>query len=292
MPQLELYERRNQSDKELPVHMSIGPFTTAEQITAPHWHEHIELVYIAEGTANIYIDQQCYFAQVGDLAIANSGQVHSIYRTQNPYRQYVMIIDLSAVSKELYEKNYIFSSLIQGDETIQNLLNRIFLERVQEKTGWKQLCRALITELLVYLSREYVVDVLPSREMVRRRKALERLKPALIYIDNHLSEHLTMGKLAKTLYISEERFGHLFREGIGQPPLQYINTIRLQKAVFLLKTGEYTVTEVATAVGFCDYNHFGRLFRKRYGYTPNQVRLGKVTVECFEGVGTENSGNV
>ena len=49
-------------------------------------------------------------------------------------------------------------------------------------------------------------------------------------------------------------------------------------SVNLLKTEEHTVTEVAQAVGFFDYNHFGRLFRRRYGCTPNQVRQGKVEI--------------
>ena len=74
--------------------------------------------------------------------------------------------------------------------------------------------------------------------------------------------------------LSEDRFGHLFREGVGQPPLQYINAMRLRKALNMLKTNQYTVTEVADAVGFRDYNHFGRLFRKQYGCTPNEIKRG------------------
>lgn len=292
MPQIELYERRNQSDKELPVYMSVGPPTEAVEVAAPHWHEHVEMVYIAQGASNICIDQQCYRAEYGDLLIANSGQVHSIYRTQNTYRQYVMIIDLGAISKELCEENYMFSSHIKDDEKIKSLVERIFSERFLSENGWKQMCRALITELLVYLCRNYVVDVLPSREVIQRRKALERLRPALRFIDEHLSERLTIEKLAKILYISEERFGHLFRDGVGQSPLQYINMIRLQKAIFLLMKGEHTVTEVSSAVGFYDYNHFGRLFKKVYGCTPNQVRLGNVDIESLGVAKFKNSGNV
>ena len=69
-------------------------------------------------------------------------------------------------------------------------------------------------------------------------------------------------------------------------PLKYINQIRLRKAMNLLKTGAHTVTEVADAVGFQDYNHFGRLFRKAFGATPNRIRL-----EAAEKL-AENSGNV
>ena len=93
--------------------------------------------------------------------------------------------------------------------------------------------------------------------------------------------------MAEMACLSEDRFGHLFREGVGQPPLQYINAMRLRKAMNLLKTNAYTVTEVADAVGFRDYNHFGRLFRKRYGCTPNEVRRQKAVPQE-----TKDSGNV
>ena len=63
-------------------------------------------------------------------------------------------------------------------------------------------------------------------------------------------------------------------------PLQYRNRIRLKKARYLLSTGEYTATQVADAVGFTDYNHFGRLFRRYYGYTPMQVKKNNQNEEA------------
>ena len=67
---------------------------------------------------------------------------------------------------------------------------------------------------------------------------------------------------ADLIHVSEGRFSHLFKESAGMAPLQYINKVRLEKAANLLKRGDYTVAEVANAVGFSDYNHFGRLFRR------------------------------
>ena len=97
----------------------------------------------------------------------------------------------------------------------------------------------------------------------------------MAYIEQHYAERISVAQLAEILCLSPDRLGHLFRDGVGQAPLQYINEIRLRKAMNLLKTAEYTVAEVARAVGFFDYNHFGRLFRRRYGCTPNQVRQGE-----------------
>ena len=105
------------------------------------------------------------------------------------------------------------------------------------------------------------------------------------YIQSHYSDRIQVSQLADMLYLSEGRFCHLFREVVGSPPLQFLNELRLQKALTLLHSGSYSVTQVADMVGFRDYNHFGRLFRKRYGCTPYEVKSGKVskiTAESYE----------
>ena len=79
-------------------------------------------------------------------------------------------------------------------------------------------------------------------------------------------------ELADLIHVSEGRFSHLFKESAGMAPLQYINKVRLEKAANLLKRGDYTVAEVAAAVGFSDYNHFGRLFRRTFGCAPVEAR--------------------
>ena len=73
------------------------------------------------------------------------------------------------------------------------------------------------------------------------------------------------------IHLSEDRFNHLFKESMGMAPLQYVNEVRLKKAMNLLKKKEGTVAEIAAMVGYTDYNHFGRQFRKMFGATPSEV---------------------
>ena len=196
-----------------------------------------------------------------------------------PYRANLLVFDPSDVSRELGQKHLRLQSLIRGDATLRRMMVDIFTARAEEGLGYRALCRAKVTELLVYLCRHYAAESLQPKELVQRGRDLERLQPALDYIEQNYADRISVAQLGRVLCLSPDRLGHLFRDGVGQAPLQYINEIRLRKAMNLLKTEEYTVTEVAQAVGFFDYNHFGRLFRRRYGCTPNQVRQGKPTAE-------------
>ena len=281
MPLPELYENKVRGDAELPIQLSVDRADKSCEVFSGHWHEQLELHYIVQGGGDFRLGQQSIHVSEGDLLISNRNEFHSGYSTQIPYMSNVIIFDMGDLSQELAKKNYVFQSVIRGDGVIHDLIQRIFAEAKGQESGYKQLCKALVTELFVYLCRNYVTEMMPERDSAKRKKDLERLNAVLGYIEANYNQRITVEQLADMVCLSEDRFGHLFREGVGQPPLQYINAMRLRKALNMLKTNQYTVTEVADAVGFRDYNHFGRLFRKQYGCTPNEIKRG--TIEKYSG---------
>ena len=276
MPLPELYENKVRGDAELPIQLSVDRADKSCEVFSGHWHEQLELHYIVQGGGDFRLGQQSIHVSEGDLLISNRNEFHSGYSTQIPYMSNVIIFDMGDLSQELAKKNYVFQSVIRGDGVIHDLIQRIFAEAKCQESGYKQLCKALVTELFVYLCRNYVTEMMPERDSAKRKKDLERLNAVLGYIEANYNQRITVEQLADMVCLSEDRFGHLFREGVGQPPLQYINAMRLRKALNMLKTNQYTVTEVADAVGFRDYNHFGRLFRKQYGCTPNEIKRGMI----------------
>lgn len=287
MPQPELYENKILRDAEMPIQINKNIWHTQGSVWQPgkdrpkssgfisHWHEHIELHYIVEGEADFRLNQSCYHVEPGDFVIINSNELHTAVCTREPYYARVIIFDQVDLSPELARCNYLFRSCVKGDAVVADLTERIIREHQEEQCAYKQICKALVMELLVHMCRNYVEQSLSERDSIRRKKDLERLNVVLSHIQNHYAQPITNAQLAQMVCLSEDRFGHLFREGVGKPPLRYINDIRLKSAMNLLKTSEHTVTQVAEAVGFRDYNHFGRLFRKRYGCTPYEVKSGK-----------------
>lgn len=279
MPQLELYENKELLDPELPVQINDDSRSEESWIFKGHWHEHLEIHCIVEGEAVFHLNQQQYQAVRGDLIIVNSNELHGGLCTKAPYYAHVVIFDVGDISPELAKKNCIFSRHVKGDKAAEQLMQRISREKNTADFAYKQMCKGLVLELLSYLCRNYVVQMIPERDSRRRKKDLDRLNTVLNYIERHISEPITNAQLAKIACLSEDRFCHVFRSGVGKPPLQYINDMRLKKALSLLENSEHTVTEVAESIGFRDYNHFGRLFRKRYGCTPYDIKSGKVTAD-------------
>ena len=92
--------------------------------------------------------------------------------------------------------------------------------------------------------------MLTDKESLKRRKNLERLNTVVHYIEENYTDSISNAQLAELIHVSEDRFNHLFRESMGMAPLQYMNEVRLKKAMHLLKSGNYSAAEVADAVGF------------------------------------------
>jgi AraC-like DNA-binding protein len=105
--------------------------------------------------------------------------------------------------------------------------------------------------------------------------AIERLLPALRYMDDHVTVMPSLAEIARTVHVSPEHFHRLFRARFHTTPFEYLLGRRLALARTLLTEGKLSVKEVAVACGYDDPYYFSRLFRQRHGYPPRAVQAGK-----------------
>lgn len=159
----------------------------------------------------------------------------------------VVILDLDELSAQVAEKNILFQPMICADTKIQELMSLIYQEQNERSLGWKLACKGALLQLIAYLVRRYAEQMLTDKESLKRRKNLERLNTVVHYIEENYTDSISNAQLAELIHVSEDRFNHLFRESMGMAPLQYMNEVRLKKAMHLLKSGNYSAAEVADA---------------------------------------------
>lgn len=271
MNTLNLYEKKIIEDEEFPIQFFMNSIKKTGEYFWLHWHEHTELHYIIKGSSVFYCNQKKIIAREGSLVVINSNELHRGVVEEKQLEAIVLIFEMSSFSKELAHASIIFENLIKNDELIQKQMYALFKENEEKKIGYKLSSKGMLYELLVYLMRNYAVMKLSESENIRRNKNLIRLNTVIQYIQEYYTQPISNRTLADLVYLSEGRFNHLFKESMGVSPLNYINEIRLKKAKNLLETKEYTVSEVALEVGFSDFNHFGRLFYKKYNCTPSSI---------------------
>jgi AraC family transcriptional regulator of arabinose operon len=100
----------------------------------------------------------------------------------------------------------------------------------------------------------------------------DRLLRAIELIDQDLSAHLDVPRLARAVNLSVSRFAHLFREQLGVPPQQFVERRRLDAAARLLELTSRPVASVAAQVGYADPLYFSTRFRLHTGKSPTAYR--------------------
>ena len=271
MQSLDLYEQKVLSDPEFPMQMFVNRGDKKKRYISPHWHEHVELHYVLKGRTLLQVNQKEIPAEQGNLVIVNSNELHSGYCDGSYMEVLVIIFRMEDFSRELADRDILFESLIEKDEVIDGIMTVINEEIERKEVGYRLICKGELMKLMVRLARKYAVKILTECESDKRKKQLERLNRVLDYIRLNYPRKICNRELAELVYLSEGRFLHLFKESMDMSPIQYINEVRIKKAMNLLKKGEGTVMEIASSVGFTDYNHFSRQFRRYYKCTPSDI---------------------
>jgi AraC family transcriptional regulator len=100
----------------------------------------------------------------------------------------------------------------------------------------------------------------------------DNLQIAIAYIQDHLSENLSLQQLAAIAKISPYYFARCFKQSTGVTVNQYVTERRMKKARELLQETELAVAEVAKLVGINSQSHFNQVFRQHTGSTPKVYR--------------------
>lgn len=96
------------------------------------------------------------------------------------------------------------------------------------------------------------------------------------YIEsNYMDPSMGLNKISDEFQISESYFSHLFKEKTGVNFSTYLENIRMNEAVRLIKETDISLNELYISVGYNNANTFRRAFKKTYGVTPSSMREGK-----------------
>src|SRR5262249_4795639 len=93
------------------------------------------------------------------------------------------------------------------------------------------------------------------------------------YLIDHITENVSLKKLAEVACVSMRSLSRLFKEATALTPLQYQHQLRLELAATLLSNPTLTVEAVAKKCGFEDVRHFRRLWLRQFGLPPSASRV-------------------
>jgi AraC family transcriptional regulator len=130
----------------------------------------------------------------------------------------------------------------------------------------------LLAALSIHLIRQYSAK---NQSSLRDPNGLSKrkLQQAISYINEHLTENLSLKDIANVVGMSPFYFTNLFRQSTGMTAYQYVIYHRIERAKQLLRTQELSIAEVSEQVGFRSQSHFSNIFRKHTNKTPKMYQM-------------------
>ena len=234
-----------------------------------HWHEAIEFVYVLDGSLHFSLNSHTFTAKKGDLVVVNSAIVHSFSPLEDGADYYFLVADDKFFKTNgLYGDNRIFNSIINTEEA-----SRLFNEIIRETEKGDQYSNistlSVLMSLFIYLNRHHSSGA--NEAPLSEQKKITMVRNALVYLQEHYKEKLTVEAIAEALHFSKSYLSHSFKEITHISLISYINLLRCQSARALMLEGA-AVAEAAMESGFSELSYFTRVFKKTLGILPSDVR--------------------
>ena len=259
------FEKRAYAGNE---HVWVGKYRNLHNIS--HWHMEHELIACREGSAQVMLDDTMFNITQQQCIFCHSGRVHYISASPDSLllvclfneKLYDSITSPFALENPVFEDRYgILPKLSEIRHELQN--QPIFFE-----------CR---TEAMI---GEILVDVFRGEPLRKAQwqfsDVITRYKQLLNHIDLEY-EHITYQNAVQFMNMSDAYFSRYFKRQAGMTFSQYLNVVRIEKAVQLLDSAPtMKITDVMLRCGFNTIRSFNRVFREVTGFTPTTLPPGYV----------------
>lgn len=253
----------------------------------PNRHEHFEMVYIKKGNAVFEISGKPANIGPNDIIIIKPNQPHKFIVKSETGCEFIVLSfkftnqingDFSEASLEDFlnfvssreSGDFITLKVSQKNEII-NIMNKILNERENHEIGSEFLNYLLVLELFVLISRALKMEWESSIKS-KSPKLKELIEISLNYINNNYERDISVGDIAKYVFLSPSYFTRAFKEEVGVSPISYLLKIRIDRAKELLKDTACKVSDIALNVGFSNQQRFNEIFKKHTKMTPLQYR--------------------
>jgi AraC family transcriptional regulator len=178
-----------------------------------------------------------------------------------------------------------------NDAAITNIAGVLSREVMRAEPGGRLYAESLANILAVHLLRNYsqcadgrileacaapeeTVHTVLKEEVPGRAGSPRAVAEAVRFIQENYSRDVSLNDIAEAVHLSPFHVARLFKQALGVSPHQYLIQVRVNSARSLLEagSGERSLAEVASAVGFADQSHLTRHFKRLLGVTPKQIR--------------------
>lgn len=208
---------------------------------------------------------------IGEEEIVITAPMPKTLHLYLPVRQFSLLADeYNFVRSPAYSLPYIGGLT---DELIVQIGRSVLSELTNETATGRMFAETSSLMLTARLAHDYAdANFVDAVGADTNRLDNARLRRVLDFIEEHLEDEISVGRLADLANLSAFHFTRMFTAAMGTSPARYVSTRRLKNAMAMLAIGKLPLSEIAHRSCFSSQASFNRAFRRATGVSPGEYR--------------------
>lgn len=260
------YELHPGYDAEFPLKFHLDTKTPTKPFS-PHWHEHIEILYIKSGVCVVNAGDVVSTLYPGEVILFSPDCPHDIRGGEGECRYYCITVDRSFCVRFGIPANRGQFSQVHRSGLPCECFSRIVSLMAAKPFCYKEEVKAICMQMLavIYRAQDGGEGHAANANNAMVARAIE-------YLNTHFSEPLTVEEISDHVGFSKYYFCRRFKEVTGKTVVDYINFLRCVNAKRLISSGQYNVSESAYMSGFNNLSYFSKTYIKHMGHSPSEEK--------------------
>lgn len=260
----------------------------------PEQHDFWELVYVDYGRFNVNVDGIIYELSKGQVIFHQPTEIHSHFANEESAGNIVVIaFSCDSPCMSFFQKK-IFSLERSSQKLLSMFLseaeaalggishtytNSMPLDFSKAQFGSPQLMQCYLVEFLFSLFRYDKMSVCKLKQTSGSRQSAEpsQVDSILQYMQANLNQPPTLSTLCNHFSISKSYLCRIFREAVGDSPVDFWIALKIKEAKKLIREDGYNITQISDQLGYTSIHHFTRMFKRYTGMSPTAYKtsIGK-----------------
>lgn len=237
------------------------------RVSQAHAHSDFEIGIVGLGQRLVRCRGRSYQATSGSIVVFAPGEIHSgapLDEVGSTYQSFLVSRQALAAAFGIGVEPWFDSPVIE-DPTLAERLSAV--HSALEMGGWDSGRDRELRETLAAFTRNHGI----AGPQPEPRPEHEGVREVRTHLETCYGSRIKLEPLAASVGLSVFQLIRLFRQATGLPPYAYLEQIRIDRAVTMLREG-VPVSEVAFRTGFSDQSHLTRFFKRLTGVPPGRYR--------------------
>ena len=253
-----------------------------------HFHDFHKILLLMKGNVSYCVEGRTYDLQADDIVFVPAGEVHrQVLHDTAIYERIIIYIskdylntyrtdnyDLAQCLIEAHQKqSHVLRVPAFGTTKLGQIVRELEQSLDSNEYANELYHNLLFLEFMIQLNRVAIHDGI---EYLSNSSSNKKMIDVIDYLNEHLTDDLSIDFLAETFYLSRYHLMHAFKEETGYTIGNYLSTKRLLLARDRIRQGE-PITNVCYECGFRNYSTFSRAYKKNFGCSPREQLSRQMT---------------